>query len=171
MIWASLTPPSTGVVIEGARGDIPVDFDGIGAFALVMFGYGGVAALVVWLAAKPWRGVVGFVWPALGTVAGAALAATAGMRIAGLRFHDDPADLPVGTMYRVVPELWLEGATRAGQSASWTLLICAPFAFALVYLVCVLSSRTADLGVGDLDLHDPSAEELTSAGVASRTHR
>ncbi|MGW6032373.1 DUF2567 domain-containing protein [Gordonia terrae] len=171
VIWALLTPPTTGVVFDGLRrDDIPADFGGVGAFAVTMFGYGAVAALVVWFAARSWRGVSGFVWPALAATAGSALAATVGMWVAGLRFDDDPTALPVDATYRIAPELWLDGATRSGSSEPWTLLICAPFAFAVVYLVCVLSSRTADLGVGDLADDASSAEVLTSAGATSRTH-
>ncbi|MFE0749906.1 DUF2567 domain-containing protein [Gordonia sp. NPDC058843] len=171
VVWALFTPPTTGVVFEGLRREgIPADFGGVGAFAVTMFVYGAVAAVAVWLAARAWRGVSGFVWPALATVAGSALAASVGMWVAGLRFDDDPTALPVDAIYRVAPELWLEGATRSGSSEPWTLLICAPFAFAIVYLVCVLSSRTADLGVGDLDDEEPSADVFTSAGATSRTH-
>ncbi|EON33039.1 hypothetical protein GTC6_09454 [Gordonia terrae C-6] len=158
-------------MFEGLRrDDIPADFDGVGAFAMTMFVYGAVAAVAVWFAARSWRGVSGFVWPALATTAGSAIAAWVGMWVAGLRFDDDPTALPVDATYRIAPELLLDGATRAGSSEPWTLLICAPFAFALVYLVCVLSSRTADLGVGDLDGHELSADAFTSAGAASRTH-
>ncbi|GAC55487.1 MULTISPECIES: DUF2567 domain-containing protein [Gordonia] len=175
-IWALVTPPTTGVVVKGlTREDIPTGFDGVGAFALIMFAYGGIAALVAWAAARPWRGVTGFLVPALGTVAGSAIGAQVGMWLAGLRFDDDIAGLPLDSVYRVVPELWLDGGTRAGHSAPWTLLICAPFAFAMVYLVCALSSRTADLGVGDLDVDhragdDPSGSEVTSVDAVSRTH-
>lgn len=171
VVWALLTPPTTGVVFEGLRReDFPADFAGVGAFALTMFAYGAVAAVAVWFAARTWRGVAGFVWPALATVAGSALAASAGMWVAGLRFDDDPTALPVDAVYRVAPELWLDGATRSGSSEPWTLLICAPFAFAVVYLVCVLSSRTADLGVGDLESDELPADVFTSVGAASRTH-
>lgn len=175
-IWAVVTPPTTGVVFKGlTRENIPTEFDGVGAFALIMFAYGGIAALVAWAAARPWRGVTGFLMPAVGTVAGSAIGAQLGMWLAGLRFDDDIAGLPLDSVYRVVPDLWLDGGTRAGHSAPWTLLICAPFAFAIIYLVCVLSSRTADLGVGDLDadhLADagPDATDLTSVDAASRTH-
>ncbi len=175
VIWALVTPPTTGVVLKGlTRDGISTDFDGVGAFALIMFTYGGIAALVAWAAARPWRGVTGFLVPAAGTVAGSALGAQVGMWLAGFRFDDDLAGLPLESVYRVVPELWLDGGTRAGHSAPWTLLICAPFACALVYLVCVLSSRTADLGVGDLDdehpADDPAGSAVTSADAASRTH-
>ncbi|MCZ4580151.1 DUF2567 domain-containing protein [Gordonia amicalis] len=175
-IWALVTPPTTGVVVKGlTREDIPTGFDAVGAFALIMFAYGGIAALVAWAAARPWRGVTGFLVPALGTVAGSAIGAQVGMWLAGLRFDDDIAGLPLESVYRVLPELWLDGGTRAGHSAPWTLLICAPFAFAMVYLVCLLSSRTADLGVGDLDVDhragdDPSGSEVTSVDAVSRTH-
>ncbi|MBM7279424.1 DUF2567 domain-containing protein [Gordonia rubripertincta] len=173
-IWALVTPPTTGVVLKGlTRDDISTEFGGVGAFALIMFIYGGVAALVAWAAARPWRGVTGFLVPAVGTVGGSAIGAQFGMWLAGFRFDDDIAGLPLESVYRVVPDLWLDGGTRAGHSAPWTLLICAPFAFALIYLVCVLSSRTADLGVGDLDddhpADDPTGSDLTSADAASRT--
>lgn len=174
-IWALVTPPTTGVVLKGlTRDDISTEFGGVGAFALIMFTYGGVAALVAWAAARPWRGVTGFLVPAVGTVGGSAIGAQFGMWLAGFRFDDDIAGLPLESVYRVVPGLWLDGGTRAGHSAPWTLLICAPFAFALIYLVCVLSSRTADLGVGDLDddhpADDPTGSDLTSADAASQTH-
>ena len=61
---------------------------------------------------------------------------------------------------------------RDRYSSPWILLICAPFAFAIVYLVCVLSARTADLGVGDLPADpfaEPAGAELTSGDAASRT--
>ena len=174
-IWALVTPPTTGVVLKGlTRDDISTEFGGVGAFALIMFTYGGVAALVAGTAARPWRGVTGFLVPAVGTVGGSAIGAQFGMWLAGFRFDDGIAGLPLESVYRVVPDLWLDGGTRAGHSAPWTLLICAPFAFALIYLVCVLSSRTADLGVGDLDddhpADDPTGSDLTSADAASRTH-
>ncbi|MCK8615007.1 DUF2567 domain-containing protein [Gordonia sp. C13] len=174
-IWALVTPPTTGVVLKGlTRNDISTEFGGVGAFALIMFTYGGIAALVAWAAATPWRGVTGFLVPAIGTVAGSAIGAQLGMWLAGFRFDDDITGLPLESVYRLVPDLWLDGGTRAGHSAPWTLLICAPFAFALIYLVCVLSSRTPDLGVGDLDddhlAGDPVGSDLTSADAASRTH-
>ncbi|WP_439029160.1 DUF2567 domain-containing protein [Gordonia terrae] len=170
VIWGLVTPATTGIVVEGLRReDVSTDFGGVGAFALVMFAYGGVAALLVWFTARTWRGVRGFVAPVTASAAGGALAATVGMWVAGLRFDDDPATMPVEAVYRVAPELWLDGGTRSGPSDPWTLLICAPFAFAVVYLVCVLSSRTADLGVGDLDDIDWPAVDITSADAASRT--
>ncbi|WGJ84069.1 DUF2567 domain-containing protein [Gordonia sp. SMJS1] len=173
MVWGVLTPPTTGVVVRGLTPElVTTDFGGVAAFALTMFGYGAAAALVVWIAVRAWRGVVGFLVPVLGTVAGSAVAAETGMWLAGMRFDDDVTALPVSSVYEVAPELWLEGGTSAGYSSPWILLICAPFAFAIVYLVCVLSARTADLGVGDLPddpFAEPAGAELTSGDAASRT--
>ncbi|MEO9327644.1 DUF2567 domain-containing protein [Gordonia aurantiaca] len=174
MLWAVLTPPTSGVVVPGLTPDlVTTDFDSVGVFALAMFGYGALAALVVWIAVRAWRGVIGFLVPVLGTAIGSVVAVETGMWLAGMRFDDDVSALPVSATYEVAPELWLEGGTRAGYSFPWALLICAPFAFAIVYLVCVLSARTADLGVGDLLDEAPATPpdpDLTSVDAASRTH-
>lgn len=69
----------------------------------------------------------------------------------------------MGQTFRLVPDLVLDGATRNGFSAPWILLICAPLALSLVYLVCALATSDADLGVGD-GVDDLPQQPLT-AGV------
>ncbi|AZG43752.1 DUF2567 domain-containing protein [Gordonia insulae] len=154
MIWAMVTPAMSGRVVGPESAIIPAEqfpeeFAGVGVFALMQLGYGLAAVLVVWFACRRWRGPAGFMAVAAATVIGSLLGAWLGTAVADWRF-DDPLTLPVGATFRVVPDLWLDGAVRGGPGGVWALFICAPLAAALVYLGAALASRTADLGVGDL---------------------
>ena len=141
-----------------------------------------LCTMVAWFSARMWRGPGGFVIVAISSVLGAGLAAWLGTVLAQWRF-DDPRTVGVGSAFRVVPDLWLDSASR-GFSGPWILLICAPLAVALTYLVCALLSRTADLGVGDLGGADLGVGEhggretptvgpdpFTSGDAASQTRR
>ncbi|MEE3852493.1 DUF2567 domain-containing protein [Gordonia sp. LSe1-13] len=162
VLWAVVTPALTGRVVSADSAIVPAtafgsEFAAVGTFALLLFGYGIIAVLIGWIACRAWRGPVGFVVVAVATVAGSIVAAVAGTWMADWRF-DDPRAMPVGSTFYVVPDLWLDGAVRGGFGGGWVLFVCAPLAAALFYLGAALASRTADLGVGDLDeMHEPAA--------------
>lgn len=169
-LWAVITPTMGGrivgpdsAVLVAAR--IPDEFGAIAVFALVIFGYGMLSAAIAWIVGRAWRGPAGFVFAASSAFLGALLAAWVGTGVAQWR-TPDPRSLPVGASFDLVPDLWLSGAVRGGLGGQWVLFLTAPCAVALVYLVCALLARDADLGVGD----KPSDAVITSADVASRTH-
>ncbi|MGV9826266.1 DUF2567 domain-containing protein [Gordonia sp. NPDC003429] len=164
-VWAVTTPAMAGsVTAEGPAvpaGQLGEEFAGVGAFCLLMFGYGVVSAIVAWVAARRWRGVAGFGVLFVAVLAGSAIAGWVGTRIAHLHFTD-PHSAAVGETFRVVPDLWSDGVTSAGYTAPWIVLICAPLAATLVYLLCTLATRSADLGVGDGAEETIPAESVTS---------
>ncbi len=176
-IWTAVTPAMTGRVVGPDSALIPAEqfpeeFAGVGTFALLMFGYGVLATLVVWFCARTWRGPGGFAILLAASLLGGALAAWVGTGLADWRF-DGPRDVSVGSTFRVVPQLWLDSATP-DFSEPWILLICAPLAVAFAYLVCALLAKSADLGVGDLgvgDLGGGEYDEVTSVDEASQTHQ
>ena len=151
-VWAVLTPAMTAErVAEGATvqpQEFGNEFAGVMMFALLMCVFGGVAAVVTWVAARGWRGLPGYGLLLGSVVAGSALAGVVGRWIPISRFAD-PAHVALGQSFRLVPELWLAGDTRGGPPGPWILGICAPLAATLVYLICVLLTRDPDLGVGD----------------------
>lgn len=154
VIWAFITPAMQGSVISGGEAIIPgsqfpEEFAGVGVFALALFVYGIVAALVSWFGARSWRGPLGFAVVAVTAFVGSFVAKFVGTWVADARFAD-PKSLPVGSTFHVVPDLWLDGGVRSGAGGEWMLFLCAPLAVSLIYLVCALLSRHADLGVGDL---------------------
>ncbi|GAA1482947.1 hypothetical protein GCM10009624_33870 [Gordonia sinesedis] len=155
--WALVTPAVSGrITPEGAAvqpQQFGEEFAGVGVFALVMFGYGAVAAGLAWATARTWRGPVGYFATLVGVVAGTGIAGVAGTWIAGWRFGDVAAQ-PMGATFRVVPDLWLDGVTRDGFAAPWALVLCAPVTATLVYLACALAVRPADLGADDDPVRD-----------------
>ncbi|MDL9937451.1 DUF2567 domain-containing protein [Gordonia sp. ABSL1-1] len=158
-IWALVTPAPAGrVTSEGpvyaSPAEVGEEFAGVAVFALLAGALGIVCAILVWLVARRWRGVVGYLATLLAVVVSGAVAIQVGAWVADWRFGDN-SNLKVGDDFHVVPDLWLNGATRSGSAWPWILLICAPFTFTLVYLVCVLAARSSDLGVGDADQWAP----------------
>lgn len=167
-LWALVTPAVSGrITPEGAAVEpqqFGEEFAGVAVFALIMFGYGAVAATVAWVTARVWRGVAGYVTTVAAVVVGTGVAALVGTWIAQWRFGDVGSQ-SMGAVFRVVPDLWLDGGTRGGFSAPWSLLLCAPLTATLVYLVWTLSVRTSDLGVGD----DVSGDDLPGDGMPGDT--
>lgn len=146
-VWAVVTPAASAV--QGRSRVFMVDsIAGVATFAFVMLGFGVVAGLVGWFVAPGWRGLPGFAAVFLSTVVGSALAGWSGTLLAHRRFPD-PASIGVGDVFRTVPDLWLDGATRGSPGGPWILVICAPLGATLVYLLATLASRWPDLGVGD----------------------
>ncbi|MET9199692.1 DUF2567 domain-containing protein [Gordonia sp. NPDC003585] len=169
--WAAITPTVTATRVDGGF-TLPAEqtakaFSGVAVFGLTMAVYGLIAALVAWFVARTWRGLLGYGAVLAATIGGSALAIEVGMWITDW-LYGDRTGIALGDTVELVPRLWLRGGTAHGAAEPWTLLICAPFALTLVYLVCVLSSRTADLGVGDLDdrRHEYIAADATNDRVA-----
>lgn len=166
--WALVTPAVSGrITPEGAAvapQQFGEEFAGVGVFALIMFGYGALAAGICWATARTWRGPVGYA-VTLGAVAvGTPIAGVAGTWIAGWRFGDI-ATQPMGATFRVVPDLWLDGATRDGFSAPWALLLCAPVTATLVYLACALAAGPADLGADEADRDSADRGPVVTSAV------
>lgn len=150
-LWAVLTPAATA--IKGSSRIVVVDgIAGVGAFAGIMFAFGVIAAVLSWFVARGWRGLPGYAMALASSLLGSWIAMRIGMWLGGRRFTDS-ASVAVGDYFQTVPDLWLDGVTRGTPSGGWILLICAPLAATVAYLVCVLLTRTADLGVGDDPVH------------------
>lgn len=168
--WAAITPTATAEAVQGgfiirSPEEAARLFSSVATFGFVMAVYGLVAALVAWFAARTWRGVIGYLAVLIATVAGSALAVEVGMRVIDWR-RDDRGSVRIGDTAEVIPRLWLRGGTVDGPAQQWILLICAPFILTLIYLICVLASRTADLGVGDLD-DAPAVADPAYAGATT----
>lgn len=153
VIWAFVTPAMSGRVVGVDEAIIPAaqfpeEFAGVAVFAVIMFAFGVLAALVGWVRGREWRGPWGFLAIAVAAFVGSILAMLVGTQVAQWRFGD-PHSMPVGSGFRLVPDLWLDGSV-SGFGSEIVLFICAPLVLSLVYLTCALSSRHADLGVGDL---------------------
>lgn len=166
VLWAFVTPAMSGRVLDDKSAIIPAtefpqEFAGVAVFALIMFAVGVLAAVIGWVRGRPWRGPWGFLAIAVAAFVGSILAMLVGTQVARWRFGD-PYGMPVGSTFRVVPDLWLDGAA-SGFGSEMAVFICAPMAAALVYLTCALSSRHADLGVGDLP-GIPGPELVATAG-------
>ncbi|WHU49079.1 DUF2567 domain-containing protein [Gordonia sp. L191] len=146
-LWAVITPSMSA--LKAAHQVYPIDsVAGVSAFAFVMLGYGALAGVLGWLVAPGWRGLPGYATVFLATVLGSGIAGWSGTLIAARRFTD-PDSVAVGALFRAVPQLWLDGATRGTPSGPWALAICAPLVATVVYLVFALANRHGDLGVGD----------------------
>ncbi|MFT4044801.1 MAG: DUF2567 domain-containing protein [Gordonia sp. (in: high G+C Gram-positive bacteria)] len=165
--WSVTTPAISGRVTAAgptvAPQQIGEEFAGVGVFWLLMFGYGAVSAILAWFAARHWRGLIGYATAFGAVIAGTGIAGWVGTGIAHARFTG-PHDAARGHIFRVVPDLWPDGYTRAGYTAEWIVLICAPLALSFVYLLCVLLSGEADLGVGD-GTDEPVNPGLLTSGV------
>ncbi|MGC4934848.1 DUF2567 domain-containing protein [Gordonia sp. DT30] len=167
-VWAVLTPAMTAV--KGYTRVIAVDsIAGVSAFAFVMLGYGAIAAVLVWIVASAWRGLPGYGVVLVSTVVGSGIAGWAGTLMAARRFPD-PDSFSVGQSFRAAPDLWLDGATRGSPSGAWALVVCAPLAATLVYLVLALVSRHGDLGVGDAPPEVAEAPLPAAPGLPGQGH-
>ncbi|MFT4124768.1 MAG: DUF2567 domain-containing protein [Gordonia sp. (in: high G+C Gram-positive bacteria)] len=166
--WTALTPAvggertGDGLVLTGVGWDN--EFAGVGAFALIMFVYGAVAALVSWFAAPGWRGPTGYGFALAATALGTGVAGRVGTWLADWRFRSPDAATALGETFRVVPDLWLDGATRGAPSGPWILVICAPLAATISYLICTLAIGRGDLGVGDGEPVAPVPDDPASPG-------
>ncbi|GAC69989.1 DUF2567 domain-containing protein [Gordonia soli] len=154
LVWAWVTPTMSGRVVSADAAIIPGDqageeFGGVAVFLILQFAFGVLVTLLAWFVARNRRGPLGFGVLAVASILGSGLAAWIGTLVADWRF-DDPRTLPVGARFSVTPDLWLEGAIRDGAAQPWVILVGAPIAVALTYLLLALLSRDADLGVGDL---------------------
>lgn len=146
-VWAVATPAMTAV--KGYTRVIATDsIAGVSCFAFVMLGYGVIAAIVAWTVCSGWRGLAGYGALLAATVLGSGGAGLVGTALAARRFPD-PDSIAVGHYFTGVPDLWLDGVTRGSPSGPWALVICAPLAATLGYLLFALANRHGDLGVGD----------------------
>lgn len=151
-VWATVTPAMSGhISAQGALvqpQEFGEEFAGVAVFALLMLGYGAVAAVLAWFIARAWRGLPGYVAILGSVIVGTVIAGFVGTWIADWQFGDVHSHT-IGAAFKAVPDLWLSGATRGGMSGPWVLVLCAPLGATLVYLVHTLVTRHADLGVGD----------------------
>lgn len=152
-VWAMVTPTVTGRVLSDKYAEIigggdSAEYESMAWLAVLLFVYGLVAAMVMWLAARPWRGPTGFATLVPATVIGSVVASVVGDRMTAWRF-DDPKALPVGATYKFGADLYDDRWWTLIPSP-WVLLVCAPFTATLLYLVFTLATAAPDLGVGDL---------------------
>lgn len=150
--WSLLTPTVHGELTEDGRvaispTEIPAAFAGVAVFALMMLCYGAVIALVMWRVARSARGLSGLTATVVMALLGTAVAGVIGSLFVGIRTSASGAT--AGDPVQVVGSLWLDGPTRGGFSSPWVLAICAPVAAVLIYLICTILAKEADLGVGD----------------------
>ncbi|WP_347956557.1 DUF2567 domain-containing protein [Gordonia aichiensis] len=149
-LWVVLAPTPDLVVSHGGRLGFATEadparlFDGVATFAFLAFGLGVLIALAAWFGLRSSRGPGGLAFVVLMSIATSGLALDLADRF-GTRAHDT-IDRAVPGDYRGTVNLWLDGTV----GPPWLLLLCAPTAGVLIYLVCVISSAHADLGVGDL---------------------
>ncbi|ALG85114.1 DUF2567 domain-containing protein [Gordonia phthalatica] len=165
-LWVLLAPTPEIIVEKPGSGRYASEadpaklFSALAVFAFLSFGLGVVIALVSWFGLRFTRGPAGLAFVAVMSIATSALAVQIGTQL-GRLVHGE-IDLNVPGTYRGTVNLWIENDV----GPSWILLICAPAAAILIYLVCVISSNHADLGVGD-DVEQTPPPVLVGAGVAS----
>lgn len=161
-LWVWLSPPVTATVTEPGQGEfdegsVPNLFGGVAVFAFLSFGLGVVLALASWFGLRSMRGVPGLLLTTVIAIVASGLSMDLGTRIAkGIR----PAlDENVPGDYELTVKLWFD----SDVSQPWLLLICAPIAALLVYLVCVLTAKNPTLQP-DAPAHDwtAQAQGLTS---------
>ena len=186
-LWVLLAPTPAIVVEEPGSGQYATEadpaklFSAVAVFAFLAFGLGAVISLASWFGMRSTRGAGALLFVTAMAVATSALAIKIGSW--GGHALRGEIDTSVPGTYRGTVNLWI--VSEVGPS--WILLICAPTAAVLVYLVCVISSNHADLGRGDdvpalvgvgaegpYDAFAPidspaSAEPITSEGEAPRT--
>ncbi len=164
-LWVWLAPTPNLVVEHGGakrwatESDPAKLFGGIAVFALLSFGLGAAIGLGSWFGLRSTRGPAGLSFVTLMSLATSVVS----LKIAetwAQAVHGELADHTVPGVYRGTVKLWLEGQV----GPPWLLLVCAPAAAVLVYLVCVISSSHADLGVGD-----DVAESPIPVGAAQAT--
>lgn len=156
LLWVPLSPVMRVTVLPDAmialsEAEMNKLFGGIGVFALLMFAYGIVCALVSWWGLRRDRGPAGLGFALLSAIGGGAIALSVGNWFA-VRIRPQVSASPGD--YQVLPDLWLTNAQLGGVPAPWILLICAPLTTALAYLIALLAARSPDLGVGDLSAGD-----------------
>lgn len=148
-LWVLLSPAPEIIVDHPNSGRYASEADpaklfaGVAIFGLLNLGLGVVIALVSWFGLRFTRGPAGLTFVTVMSLATSALALKIGTAL-GRQIRGE-IDLSVPGDYRGTVNLWLDGSV----GPSWLLLICAPTAAVLVYLICVLSSSRADLGIGD----------------------
>lgn len=165
-LWVLLAP-APEIVVEtpgsgryASEADPAKLFSALAVFAVLSFGSGIVIALSTWFGLRFTRGPAGLVLVAVMSVATSALALQIGTEL-GHRIRGE-IDLAVPGTYRGTVNLWIENEV----GPSWILLVCAPAAAVLIYLVCVISSSHADLGVGD-GVEESRVTTLVEAGATS----
>lgn len=148
-LWVLLAPAANLTVEPGGAAGFTTEadpakmFDGVAVFALLALGLGAVIALASWFGLRATRGPAGLLFVAVMSVATSAVA----LQFAGVftRAAHPALDRAVPGSYQRTGGLWFDGSV----GPSWLLLVCAPTAGLLIYLVCVISCADADLGRGD----------------------
>ncbi|KJR04939.1 DUF2567 domain-containing protein [Gordonia sp. PS3] len=149
-LWVLLAPAPDVVVEHGGQMRFATEadpaklFDGVAIFSFLCLGLGVLIGLATWFGLRTSRGIGGFAFVVLMSIATSALALNLADRFGRMSHGEIERSVPGS--YSGTVNLWLDGDV----GPAWVLLLCAPTAGALVYLVCVLSSAHADLGVGDL---------------------
>ncbi|EGD55899.1 DUF2567 domain-containing protein [Gordonia neofelifaecis] len=163
-LWALLAPVPDLVVEHGGQMRFATEadpaklFDGVAIFAFLSLGLGALIALATWFGLRSSRGLGGLAFVTLMSIATSALAIDLAGRFG--RMAHGALDRSVPGTYQGTVNLWLEGDV----GPAWVLLVCAPTAGVLVYLICVIASAHADLGVGDLE--PAQAPVAVDAGLA-----
>mgnify|MGYP003780702027 CR=1 FL=1 len=157
---ANLTVEHDGTAGFTTEADPAKLFDGVAVFALLAMGLGVVIALASWFGLRSTRGPGGLLFVTVMSIATAAIA----LQLSEVFTRSVRADLDPAApgAYQRTGALWLDGSV----GPSWLLLICAPAAALLVYLVCVISCADADLGRGDGDREATKRPPVPVSGPA-----
>jgi len=154
LIWGFLTPGIEGRVVAPDRavaaGDGTEEFAAIGLFFSVALIAGVVLAVLFWMSPR-FRGPAGVAGLAFGAIASGVVAVWVGDLIARLRFPGRDG-VVVGDGFTQAPSLRITGAYLdfgGGIGFSWALLVVAPMAAMLTYVVFVVMNRSGDLGFPD----------------------
>lgn len=147
-LWVWLAPPVTVTVLHGgdarfSEGASANLFGGVAVFALLSFGLGAVLALAGWFGLPHMRGVPGLILTTVMAVVSSGLAMNIGTWIAEAVRPDLNRASP--GEYHLTTKLWFD----SGSTPPWLLLICAPTAALIVYLICVLTAKNPTLRPGD----------------------
>lgn len=135
-VKATVTTPGEGRFDQGASANL---FGGVATFAFLTFGLGVVLALASWFGLRGMRGVPGLILTTVTAIVSSGLAMDIGTRIA--KAVRPALDENVPGDYELTVRLWFD----SDVTQPWLLLICAPAAAVIVYLVCVLTAKNPSL--------------------------
>ncbi|SIS20277.1 DUF2567 domain-containing protein [Williamsia sterculiae] len=153
VLWGVLAPGVRGVVAEiGAAVSLPtavdIRFDAVAVFVCVMVVAGVIVGLLGW-SVRSLRGVAGVLTTVVSAVVTSAVAMWIGGLVAHARYPGPGPHREVGQFYTSSPALWMPPAHLGPIPAPWALVVIAPLAAVIAYLVATLSSPYPDLGRGD----------------------
>lgn len=135
-VKATVTTPGEGRFDQGASANL---FGGVATFAFLTFGLGIVLALASWFGLRGMRGVPGLALTTVTAIVSSGLAMDIGTRIA--KAVRPALDENVPGDYELTVRLWFD----SDVTQPWLLLICAPTAAIIAYLVCVLTAKNPTL--------------------------